>query len=106
MAFEDVLGQVMQWVTATEAMAALAAELELQLSDSPAPAEVAAALTRVSGAAGLTGLDELPPPQRMMLVGVIRMYLRRRSTSWTTPAARRAGPTPTRRSSTAGAGPR
>jgi SAM-dependent methyltransferase len=75
MAFEDVIGSVMAWSTATGALAALGAELALQQPDLKAPAEIEAALHEVSTAAGLTGLDELPPPQQAMLVAVIRSSL-------------------------------
>jgi SAM-dependent methyltransferase len=75
MAFEDVMGTVMQWATATEALAALGAELALQQPDAQAPPEIAGAVRAVADAAGLSGLDELPPPQAAMLLGMIRMYL-------------------------------
>lgn len=75
MAFEDVMGTMMQWITATEALAAVGAQLAVQQPDADAPPEVAAALRGVSAAAGLTGLDDLPPQQQGMLIGIIRMYL-------------------------------
>ena len=74
MSLEHVMGTVMQWATLTEAMAALGAELALQRPDVEAPPEIVAALRAVSTAAGVD-LDELPPPQQAMLVGIIRMYL-------------------------------
>jgi SAM-dependent methyltransferase len=75
MAFDDVMGLVMQWGTATEALAALGAELALQQSDANGSPDIVAALNAVSTAAGLTGLDEIPPPQRAMALALIRMYL-------------------------------
>jgi SAM-dependent methyltransferase len=75
MSFEDVMGTVMRWATATEALAALGAELSLQHSAAAAPPEIVAALQAVSAAGGITDLDELAVPQQAMLLGVIRMYL-------------------------------
>jgi len=75
MAFEDVIGKVMTWATATEALAALGAELSLQQSDAAGPPEIVSALQAVSAAGGITDLDQLPPPQRAMLLGLVRMYL-------------------------------
>src|SRR5206468_3263597 len=50
--------------------------LELRQSGEAAPPEIVAALRAVSVAAGLEGVDELPPPQQMMLAAVARMYAR------------------------------
>ena len=76
MAFEDAMGTVMRWATATEAMAALGAQLAVQQPEMKAPPEIVAALQAVSTAAGITGLDELPAQQKAMLISIIRMYLR------------------------------
>jgi SAM-dependent methyltransferase len=75
MAFDDVMGQIMQWTTATEALAALGAELAAQQPGAEVPPEIRTALQDVTAAAGLTGLAELPPPQQQMVVGIIRLYL-------------------------------
>lgn len=75
MAFEEVMGTVMQWMTATDALAALGAELQLQAPDAEAPAEIIAALRTVSSAAGIGGVSEIPAPQRGMLLGVIGLCL-------------------------------
>lgn len=75
MAFEDVMGTVMRWATATEALAALGAELALQQPDAQATPEIVSALQAVSAAGGLTDLGELPPPQAAMVLGMIRLYL-------------------------------
>jgi SAM-dependent methyltransferase len=76
MSFEDVMGTVMQWTSATTALAALGAELALhQTGAGPAAPEMAAALQAVSTAAGLGDVGELAPQQRAMLLGVIRMTL-------------------------------
>jgi SAM-dependent methyltransferase len=75
MAFEDVMGTVMRWGTATEALAALGAELALRQADGEAPPDIVDALQAVSAAGGLTGLGELPPPQAAMVLGMIRMFV-------------------------------
>jgi SAM-dependent methyltransferase len=76
MSFEDVMANVQSWIVATDAAAALAAELKLQLSGQSAPADIDAALRAVSVAAGLTDLDALTPEQRGMVVNRITMSLR------------------------------
>ena len=85
MSFEDVMATAGRWAVATEALAAVGAELTLTQAsaalDSPAGAQrghpdVVRALRGVSAAAGLPNLDELPPPQRELLTGFIRMWLR------------------------------
>ena len=76
MSFEDVMGAVMRWVTATEALAALGAELSLAQTGETAPAEITTALRAVSTAAGLDDLADLAPPQRAMALSIIKMYLR------------------------------
>ena len=75
MAFEDIVGTVMRWATATDALAALGAELVLQQPDAQAPPEIVSALQAVSAAGGITDVGELPPPQAAMLLGLIRLYL-------------------------------
>ena len=75
MPFEDVMITVSRWLVAAEALAAVGAELTLLQAPEPGPPEVAGALQAVSAAAGLPDLGELPPPQREMLIGLIRMGL-------------------------------
>ena len=75
MAFEDVIGTVMGWSTATQALAALGAELALDLADEKAPPEIDAALRAVSTAGGIS-VDDLPPPQKAILLGIIQLTLR------------------------------
>jgi SAM-dependent methyltransferase len=75
MSFEDVMGAVMRWTTATEALAALGAELSLQQSGRGSP-EVVAALSAVSEAAGLGDLRQLDPQQRATFIAIARLYLR------------------------------
>jgi SAM-dependent methyltransferase len=79
MSFEDVMTVLSRWLTATEALAAVGAELTLKQPPEPAHPAVAAALQAVSAAAGLTGLDELTGPQRQMVTGLIGMGLRQAS---------------------------
>ena len=75
MSFEDVMAAVMRWTTATEALAALGAELSLaQTGDSPPP-EIADALGAVSMAAGLPAIEDLDPQQRAIALGVIHLYV-------------------------------
>ena len=75
MSFENVMTTVSSWLTATEALAAVGAELALQQAQEPGHPAVVGALQAVSAAAGLEGLDELSGPQRQMVTGVIRMGL-------------------------------
>ncbi|HVU74635.1 MAG TPA: class I SAM-dependent methyltransferase [Mycobacteriales bacterium] len=75
MSFEEVMGTVMPWTVATEARAALGAQLALEETGGGDPA-VAAALQGVTEAAGLDALADLCPQQRAGLVGVIRSTLR------------------------------
>ncbi len=92
MTFEDVMPKVMQWCTAAEALGALGAHLALEQSGTEAPPEVADALRAVLAAAGLGGVDELPPPQQAMLAAFANLYLHQasdlleapgRATGWT-----------------------
>jgi SAM-dependent methyltransferase len=75
MPFEDVLITVSRWLVAAEALAAVGAELTLLQAPAGGHPEVTGALQGVSAAAGLPDLGELPPPQREMLMGLIRMGL-------------------------------
>ena len=79
MSFEDVMTVVSRWLTATEALAAVGAELTLKQAPEPGHPAVVAALQAVSATAGLTGLDELTGPQRQMVTGLIRMGLHQAS---------------------------
>jgi SAM-dependent methyltransferase len=76
MSFEDVMTAVSRWMVATEALAALGAELALAQAAEPGHPDIARALRAVSAAAGLPGVDQLAPPQRKMVAGLIRMCLR------------------------------
>jgi SAM-dependent methyltransferase len=79
MSFEDVMTVVGRWLTATEALAAVGAELTLQQAAEPGHPAVVSALQAVSAAAGLSGLDVLTGPQRQMVAGLIRMGLHQAS---------------------------
>jgi SAM-dependent methyltransferase len=74
MSFEDVMGTVMQWQVAGEALAALGAELTLQQSGADAPPEIVDALRAVSVAAGLE-TDDLTPQQRAIVIGLVHTLL-------------------------------
>jgi len=76
MSFEDVMIAVNRWMITTEALAAVGAELTLADSDEPGHPDVVRALRAVSAAAGLPELDQLAPPQRELVGGLIRMCLR------------------------------
>ena len=75
MPFEDVMTTVSRWLVAAEALAAVGAELSLLQAPEPGHPEMTGALQAVSAAAGLPDLSELPPPQREMLIRLIRMGL-------------------------------
>jgi SAM-dependent methyltransferase len=75
MPFEDVMTTVNRWLVATEALAAVGAELTLMQAATPGHPDVAGALQSVSAAAGLADLGDLPPPQREMVIGLIRLVL-------------------------------
>jgi SAM-dependent methyltransferase len=75
MSFEEVIATVMGWATATEALAALGAELATHRPDVETPPEIADALHAVSAAAGIADLDQLAPQQQAMIAGIIRTYL-------------------------------
>lgn len=75
MPFEDVMGSIMQWKGATDALASLGARLAVLEPERGAPPEIAAALAAVTTAAGLPGLEEIPPPQRAVALALIRTFL-------------------------------
>src|SRR5690349_19567149 len=76
MSFEDLMTSVGRWMTATEALAAVGAGLTLAQQPEPGHPEIGRALAAVSDAAGLPGPDQLAPPQREMVIALIRMCLR------------------------------
>lgn len=75
MAFEDVMATVMQMLTATEAVAAIAAELSLRSSGRAADPGIETALAGVSAAAGVD-LGALEPSQQAMLLNFIGVSFR------------------------------
>ncbi len=79
MSFEDVMTTVSRWLTATEALAAVGAELTLMQAPEPGHPEVVSALQAVSAAAGLSDLHELTGPQRQMVTGLVRLGLHQAS---------------------------
>jgi SAM-dependent methyltransferase len=76
MPFEDIMTAVGRWLTATEALAAVGAELSLAGSTEQADPDITRALRAVGEAAGLSDPAELAPPQRDMVASMIRMCLR------------------------------
>src|SRR5215813_211495 len=76
MSFEDVMTAIGRWMVATEALAALGAELTLAQRQEPGDPDVTRAIRAVSAAADLPGLDQLAAPQREMAIGLIRTILR------------------------------
>jgi SAM-dependent methyltransferase len=76
MSFEDVMGAVSRWQVATEALAALGAELALKQSGDDAPSEVVDALRAVAVAAGLGDLDDLAPQQQAVAASIVRLIVR------------------------------
>lgn len=79
MSFEDVMTVVGRWLTATEALAAVGAELSLKQAAQPGHPAVVGALQAVSAVAGLAGIDELTSSQRQLVTGLIRMGLHQAS---------------------------
>lgn len=75
MSFEQVMGTVMPWTVATEALAALGAQLALEDAGTGDP-RVRAALQEVARAAGIDGLAELTPQERSALIGIVRSTVR------------------------------
>ena len=75
MVFEELMTAVNRWAVASEALAAVGAELTLMRKPESSDPEVVAALQAVSDAAGLRGFDELTPQQREMAIGFIRLCL-------------------------------
>ncbi len=76
MSFEDVMGAVARWQVATEALAALGAELTLKQSADEAPPEIVEALHAVAVAAGLGDLDDLEPQQQAIAASIVRLCVR------------------------------
>jgi precorrin-6B methylase 2 len=75
MPFEEVMTTVSRWAVATEALAAVGAELTLTRVPGQADPEMLEALRSVSDTAGLRDLTELPAPQREIAIGFIRLCL-------------------------------
>jgi protein-L-isoaspartate O-methyltransferase len=73
MSFEEVMAAVSPLLAATDALAAIGAELSLKSSGAGDPAFVSA-LDSVSAAAGLPDLDALAPQQQAMALNIVRLY--------------------------------
>ena len=76
MAFEEIMAKVQAWATATEALAALGAKLEIQHRGLAAPPVIVSALDDITVAAGLDELDALTPQQRSTVVSLARLAAR------------------------------
>jgi SAM-dependent methyltransferase len=76
MAFEDIMAKMQGWATGMEALAVLGAKLALEQRGETAPPGLTSAIDAVITAAELDGVDELPPPQRAMLLAMTRMFAR------------------------------
>ncbi len=74
MSFEQVMGTVQGMLAATDALAAIGAELSVKTSGIDGDPAVDAALDEVWAAAGLPELSSLAPPQQAMVLGLIRLY--------------------------------
>ena len=74
MSFEEVMGAVSRLMVATDAFAAIGADLTLRTSGDIADPEIVSALRGVSEAAGLGDLNSLAPPQLAMVLSLIRLY--------------------------------
>ncbi len=76
MPFEDVMAVVSRWSVATEALAALGAQLALEEGGVPGDPSVVKALRAVSLASGCEDLEQLAPAQRHVVLSLIRLTLR------------------------------
>ena len=74
MSFEEVIGTVQGMLTATDALAAIAARLSVGTNGAEADPDVDAALQAVWAAAGLPELESLAPQQQAMVLSIIRLY--------------------------------
>src|SRR2546429_7665107 len=75
MSFEQLMGAVQRLTGATDALAAIGAELALKVSGDAGDPEIAAKLSAVAAAAGISDLETLPPPQLAMALAIIRMNI-------------------------------
>ncbi len=75
MPIEQVMPALFQLGTATEALAALGADVALRQPDAEPSPEIASALQAVTAAAGVGDIGDLAPPQQAMVLGMVRMFL-------------------------------
>jgi SAM-dependent methyltransferase len=68
------MAKIQGWATGTEALAVLGAKLALEQRGQSVPPRLASAIDSVITAAELDGIDELPPPQRAMLLSMTRLF--------------------------------
>ena len=86
MSFEEVMGTVQRLSTATDALAAIGAELSLSTSGEAVDPAVGSALAAVRTAAGVSELDSLAPPQQAMVLNLIRLFFAQASDLLAEPA--------------------
>jgi SAM-dependent methyltransferase len=86
MSFEEVMGTVQRLSTATDALAAIGAGLSLVTSGEAVDPAVGSALAAVRTAAGLPDLDSLAPPQKEMVLNLIRLFFAQASDLLAEPA--------------------
>src|SRR5260221_2173856 len=75
MSFEEVMAAVQRLSVATDAFAAVGAELKLRSWGEPGDPAFVSALRTVREAAGIPDLDSLAPPQQAMVLGIVQLYL-------------------------------
>jgi SAM-dependent methyltransferase len=74
MSFEQVMGTVQGMLTATDALAAIAARVSIGTSAAEVDPDIDAALQAVWAAAGLPEFESLAPQQQAMVLSIIRLY--------------------------------
>jgi predicted O-methyltransferase YrrM len=74
MSFEAVMARIQPMLVATDALAAIGAELTLQTSGEAGDPGIESALAAVSTAAGLPGLESLEAPHQAMVLNLIRLF--------------------------------
>jgi SAM-dependent methyltransferase len=74
MSFEEIMGTVQHLSTATDALAAIGAELSITTSGEAVDPGIESALGAVRTAAGVPDLGSLAPPQQAMVLNLIRLF--------------------------------
>ena len=76
MSFEETMAALNRYMVATDALAAIGAQLSLSLSGDAGDPKVVAAVGDVVRAAGLPDIGDLTPQQRGMALGLVKLYVR------------------------------